>query len=373
MAISRVDLKNGETLIDLTEDNVTGDSLVVGHTAHGADGEIIEGTNPYELEPTNTAVNTQTSLISQIKSALANKAAGGEGLPTQEKSVEITQNGTTEVLPDDGYALSRVGIAVNVPIPDGYIKPSGTKTINRNGTHDVTQYASVEVAVPDREVILQDIEVTENGTYAAAEGYDGIGQVAVNVAASGGGSDLPAGYSRVDYIEFTGGQLVDTGIIGNQDTQIRASFTWGGSTQNHLFGCASSDNTASITSYMNGSWRFGNKSTSKTIMKNNTDLPYSVLVNKTRIAVTNSSTAISGVPDFETVATLLLGGARAADGELPTSGIVGRVFDFRIWNGDTPMMKMIPVTDGQQYRFWDAVSQSFFDSITDVALKGGSL
>lgn len=192
MAISRVDLKNGETLIDLTKDNVTGDSLVVGHTAHSADGEIIEGTNPYELEPTNAAVNTQTSLITQIKSALANKAAGGEGLPTQEKSVEITANGTTEVLPDDGYALSRVGVNVNVPIPDGYIKPTGTKTINQNGTHDVTQYASVEVAVPDREIVLQDIEVTENGTYAAAEGYDGIGQVVVNVAAGGGGEGTNA-------------------------------------------------------------------------------------------------------------------------------------------------------------------------------------
>ena len=200
MAVSRVDLKNGETLIDLTKDNVNEGSLVVGHTAHGADGEIIEGTNPYELASTNATVDTQKSLIDQIKAALANKAAGGEGLPTQEKTVDITQNGTTEVLPDDGYALSRVGIAVNVPIPDGYIKPSGTQSINQNGTHDVTQYASVDVAVPDREVILQDIEVTENGTYAAADGYDGIGQVVVNVASGGGAPDPGVQYQRVEYI-----------------------------------------------------------------------------------------------------------------------------------------------------------------------------
>lgn len=197
--------------------------------------------------------------------------------------------------------------------------------------------------------------------------------IVVTATGGGGGSDLPAGYSKVDFIEFNGKQLVDTLIIGNQDTQIRASFTWGNATQNHLFGCASSDNTASITSYMNGSWRFGNKSTSKTIAKNNTDLPYSALVNKTRIAVTNSSTTISDVPDFETVATLLLGGARSATGGLPGSGIVGRVFDFRIWDGDTPVMKMIPVTDGQTYRFWDAISQNFFDSITDTPLDGGNL
>lgn len=221
---------------------------------------------------------------------------------------------------------------------------------------------------------LSEDTVTPETLAEGVTAHDKSGAVITGTMSAGGGSsDLPAGYRQVDYIQFDGTQLVDTEIIGNQDTQIRASFTWGGSTQNHLFGCASSDNTASITSYMNGSWRFGNKSTSKTIMKNNTDLPYSVLVNKTRIAVTNSSTAISGVPDFETVATLLLGGARTATGGLPTSGIVGRVFDFRIWNGDTPMMKMIPVTDGQTYRFWDAISKNFFDSITDTPLDGGNL
>lgn len=46
--------------------------------------------------------------------------------------------------------------------------------------------AVITGTMPSGEVILQDIEVTENGTYAAAEGYDGIGQVVVNVAASGG-------------------------------------------------------------------------------------------------------------------------------------------------------------------------------------------
>lgn len=83
-------------LVDLTGDNVTADSLVTGHTAHGADGEIVEGANPYELETTNAEVGTQTDLISQIRTALQGKAAGGgsaENLDTEisEQAAKIDQ------------------------------------------------------------------------------------------------------------------------------------------------------------------------------------------------------------------------------------------------------------------------------------------
>ena len=60
----------------------------------------------------------------------------------QEKT--ITENG--EYMADSEYdGLSKV--TVNVPIPDGYIKPSGTKEITSNGNHNVTNYASVNVNV----------------------------------------------------------------------------------------------------------------------------------------------------------------------------------------------------------------------------------
>lgn len=188
----------------------------------------------------------------------------------------------------------------------------------------------------------------------------------------GGSSDLPAGYSRADYIQFNGSSLIDTRIIGTQDTQINVHFTWENSTQRYLFGCASSDNTASITAYMNGSWRFGNKSTTKTFSNKNPMLPYSALVNKTTISITNGATSISGVNDFETVGTLLLGGARNSDGTLPSVGIVGKVELFAIWQGAEQVRKLVPVTDGTVFRFYDKVSGEFFDSITDTPLEGGN-
>lgn len=48
MAVNRVDY-GGNTLIDLTADTVTAETLLQGHTAHGKDGEMIIGAlNPEE-------------------------------------------------------------------------------------------------------------------------------------------------------------------------------------------------------------------------------------------------------------------------------------------------------------------------------------
>ena len=92
--------------------------------------------------------------------------------------------------------------------------------------------------------------------------------IVVTAIADGGNTDLPSGYRRVDYIRFTGEQIVDTGIICNQNTQIRLAFTREKTAQHYLLGVASSDNTASVTAYMGGSWRFGNKAATKTLTTN---------------------------------------------------------------------------------------------------------
>ena len=87
MAINKV-VYDGNTLVDLTSDTVTPDALVVGHTAHGANGEKVSGSNPYEKSATDTEVQTQADLIAQIGAALEGKAiAGGGGF--------VVKSGTT--------------------------------------------------------------------------------------------------------------------------------------------------------------------------------------------------------------------------------------------------------------------------------------
>ena len=62
---------------------------------------------------------------------------------------EITENG--EYTPDadcDGFGK----VSVNVPIPDGYIEPTGSCKITKNGEYNIAAFETVEIAVPDEAV-----------------------------------------------------------------------------------------------------------------------------------------------------------------------------------------------------------------------------
>ena len=96
-----------------------------------------------------TANNAELREAIELAEKLPDASEGGTPTPTQEKTVDITENGTHTVIPDDGYALSKVTANVSVPIPDGYIVPSGTKSITENGEYDITDKASVIVAVEE--------------------------------------------------------------------------------------------------------------------------------------------------------------------------------------------------------------------------------
>lgn len=66
----------------------------------------------------------------------------------EEKTVDIAANGTTVITPTEGKdGISKATVNVNVPIPEGYVKPEGTKEITDNGEVDVTNFATVNVNV----------------------------------------------------------------------------------------------------------------------------------------------------------------------------------------------------------------------------------
>lgn len=124
---------------------------------------------------------TEKLTLDEMPTEIAGIETGGGSAPANPiiESLSVTENGTyTAPNGVDGYSP----IEVNVPIPEGYIKPSGSIQITTNGTYDVTEKSSAVVSIPEKEIVLQNKTVTENGTYTADSGYDGLGQVTVNVA-----------------------------------------------------------------------------------------------------------------------------------------------------------------------------------------------
>ena len=119
-------------------------------------------------------------------------------------TINITQNGTADVTQ---YASA----AVNVPnsyaagdegkvVQNGALVAQTSETVTQNGTYDTTTKDEVVVNVQGGGTPnLQDKTFTQNGTYTADAGYDGLGTVTVNV--SGGGS---SNLYEFDYTKYSG-------------------------------------------------------------------------------------------------------------------------------------------------------------------------
>ena len=106
----------------------------------------------------------------------------------QAKTVEYTTNGTRQIVPDTNYdALSEVNVTVNVPTPVPVLQ---NKTATQNGSYSADQgydgLGTVLVNVPSQQINNQNKTITQNGSYTADSGYTGLGTVLVNVPSGSG-------------------------------------------------------------------------------------------------------------------------------------------------------------------------------------------
>ena len=74
MGVSKVNLSSGETLIDLTNDSVTPETLAEGVTAHDESGNLIVGIMR-RAEDLNDVLTEQETLIAELKEVLQGKAS----------------------------------------------------------------------------------------------------------------------------------------------------------------------------------------------------------------------------------------------------------------------------------------------------------
>lgn len=120
MAISKV-VYGGKTLIDLTADTLTKDKLLKGYTAHGADGEPIEGACEFDA-------NTQDATATAAE-ILSGKAAYNKG------------NKLIGTMPNNGAVAGAINTKDGLyTVPQGYHDGSGKVGI------DVTEQAKLNPA-----------------------------------------------------------------------------------------------------------------------------------------------------------------------------------------------------------------------------------
>lgn len=176
-----VDVGEGDTPGYLGEGTITGNTLV------------------FPAVPANTTItpSTSTQTVGGIRSMMegaltvAAMPSGTAGTPTATKGT--VNNHAISVTPSvtntTGYITgsTKTGTAVTVSASE---LVSGTKSISANGTGiDVTNYASVNVAVPSGSPNLQAktniAPSTSSQTVTADSGYDGLSSVQINAMPSG--------------------------------------------------------------------------------------------------------------------------------------------------------------------------------------------
>lgn len=102
---------NGQTLIDLTADTITKDKLLKGYTAHGADGELINGACEFD-------VNSQDA-----------NAADSEILLGKTAYVKGTKK--TGTMPNNGAVTGTIATKAGAyTVPKGYHDGSGKVQID---------------------------------------------------------------------------------------------------------------------------------------------------------------------------------------------------------------------------------------------------
>lgn len=111
MGVSKVTKSNGDVIIDLTADTITAADLASGVTAHGADGEVITGTNTYDVD--------SSDLTAAVGEVLATKTFAARGQVY------------TGTMPNRGAVTGYISDK-NTPytIPTGFHDGSGTVSLD---------------------------------------------------------------------------------------------------------------------------------------------------------------------------------------------------------------------------------------------------
>jgi hypothetical protein len=168
-------------------------------------------------------------------------------------------------------------------------------------------------------------------------------------------------YTFPEYLMFNADMVFDTGICCTQNTTIEVRFTNEASDARYLYGARTTNNTASVTAYLtsSGAWRFGNTYRNLTTKKS-TDI-HNVVVSKSGVEFDDNSYKYGAtVKTFTCPWTLTVGSARTTSGAKTAAQFIGKLYHFRMYDGDTLVLDWIPCVkaDGT-HGLYDQVTGTF--------------
>lgn len=176
-------------------------------------------------------------------------------------------------------------------------------------------------------------------------------------------------YQQLEYIESTGTQYIDTGLIANQDTGFEIDFTTNNalSTSGYgsIFGArtSSQNNEYQLTTYSadnsyKGTLRYGNSKSYNAGFNNTTERQHMILKNK--VYTGNSNESIQLDSTFETPVNLTIFGLNQ-NGTITQNGQV-RLYSFKIYDGNTLVRDFVPSirTTDDSIGLYDVQNNQFY-------------
>lgn len=184
---------------------------------------------------------------------------------------------------------------------------------------------------------------------------------------------LPTGYGRLDYVTCTNNCRIDTNIIGNETTVIKARFRVPELQNMYVYACQHSNNTRGITAYITptvGNWRYGDQTNTLGFEANKW---YKTIQSASGISVNGTLYPYGEVNDFDTPYTIMLGVSHSSTGGYGTAYFRGDLGEFSIEKGGVLVANYIPCKNNttNKYGFYDTVSETFKASETGYSFVAG--
>ena len=280
--------------------------------------------------------------------AFSGAFAAGENVPTSKSYVDSKLGEKQDIIPaNDGAArvLTNTGTAGEYGTRGIYDANGAYATQTQNLVDAVTMNTAVQNAIDSE---FQCVEYDDHGECLLMDVFGTPPQ-----------SILPTGYTALEYLESTGTQYIDTGIIVKATTLAEFEYQFVGSAKNYVFGQVAGRGSSIIGYRTDRIWWFRN--TDLDLIDNN---KHKVVFNQQDGKVYRDGVVLATRGAFGTQQsqTILLF-AELNDNNTINKGKV-KIYNFKLKEGSTPsvIQNLVPArrnSDGV-LGMYDTVSNTFF-------------